>query len=190
MTATVNGLRIRVVIAVLIAEIAHLAWEHFHGGVVTHHFLARDDLPEFSNWWGLLLLPALAWFCVARTQRRLQLASADASTVTKGRHGAVVGFVAALTMGITLSIAFASGNQSAPLYVLQASLLLAVLLPAYRAECFLGFVLGMTFTFGAVLPMVIGGVIAALSALCHLLIYPMSMRLLRWFRKRLSGARA
>jgi hypothetical protein len=29
-----------------------LAWNHFHGGVPSHHILAREDLPEISNWWG------------------------------------------------------------------------------------------------------------------------------------------
>jgi hypothetical protein len=40
---------------------------------------------------------------------------------------------------------------------------LAVQLPLYRAEHVLGFVVGMTFTFGAVLPTIIGAVFATLS---------------------------
>jgi hypothetical protein len=42
-------------------------------------------------------------------------------------------------------------------------LLLALLLPAHRPESLLGFVLGMSWTFGAVLPALVGGVIAGLT---------------------------
>lgn len=29
-----------------------LIWQHFHGGVPSHHLLHRSDLPAVSNWWG------------------------------------------------------------------------------------------------------------------------------------------
>ena len=61
-------------------------------------------------------------------------------------------------------------------------LLLALMLPVYRAECVLGFVLGMTFTFGAILPTVVASVIAAFSALVHLCVRPVFMG--RWNRLR------
>ena len=57
-------------------------------------------------------------------------------------------------------------------------LLLALLLPVYRPECVLGFVLGMTFTFGAILPTVVASVIAAFSALVQLCVRPVFMG--RW----------
>lgn len=53
----------------------------------------------------------------------------------------------------------------------------AVLLPAYRAECLLGFVLGMTFVFGAVIPTLIGSILVGLSALVQLLAWPWLSRL-------------
>ncbi len=31
-----------------------LTWQHFHGGVPSHHILQQKDLPEISNWWGAL----------------------------------------------------------------------------------------------------------------------------------------
>jgi hypothetical protein len=55
-------------------------------------------------------------------------------------------------------------------------LVLALLLPAYRAECWLGLVLGMSFTFGAVIPTTVGGIIAGLSALIHLGLKPAIVR--------------
>ena len=48
-------------VVALFASVAHLAWEHTHGGVQSHHFLARPDLPAISNWWGLIILPSLGW---------------------------------------------------------------------------------------------------------------------------------
>ena len=47
-----------------------LTWNHYHGGVPSHHILAREDLPEFSNWWGMLLLPLLTWFISFRIKKR------------------------------------------------------------------------------------------------------------------------
>ena len=61
-------------------------------------------------------------------------------------------------------------------------LLLALLLPVYRAECVLGFVLGMTFTFGAILPTMVASVIAVFSALVQLCVRPVLMG--RWHRLR------
>jgi len=46
--------------------------------------------------------------------------------------------------------------------------ILALFFPIYRAECFLGFVIGMTFTFGAVLPTGVGIIIALIGALLYL----------------------
>ena len=51
-----------ITVLVALAELGHLAWEHFHGGVVSHHLLNRADLPAISNAWGAVFLPALAWF--------------------------------------------------------------------------------------------------------------------------------
>ena len=54
-----SAIRVWLTVTVTLAESAHLAWEHFNGGVASHHFLNRADLPAISNAWGLLLLPTL-----------------------------------------------------------------------------------------------------------------------------------
>ena len=59
---------------------------------------------------------------------------------------------------------------------------LAVLLRVYRAECLLGFVIGMTFTFGAVLPALIGSIVSGVSAVVHLVLRPLLAGL--WNRLR------
>ena len=44
-------------VAAFVFALAHIGFEHFNGGVKTHHFLARADLPGFSNWLALIVLP-------------------------------------------------------------------------------------------------------------------------------------
>lgn len=36
----------------LVAVLAHLGGELAHGGIRSHHLLARPELPAFSNAWG------------------------------------------------------------------------------------------------------------------------------------------
>ena len=53
-----------------------------------------------------------------------------------------------------------------------AVLLSGVALRTYRAEYVFGFVLGMTFVFGAVLPTMVALVAGGVSALAHFVAYP------------------
>jgi hypothetical protein len=175
--------RIYLVVLVTIAELAHLAWEYFHGGVRAHHFLARSDMPAFSNWLGLLVLPALAWFAGGRVEKRMARKSVSGEVSAKLPASVIAGFVGASLLGILLSASFMTGHDSVSSALFQGMLLLALLLPAYRAECLLGFVLGMTFTFGAVLPVFIGSVIVLISAVAHLLVYPLFVRGWIWLKR-------
>ena len=143
----------------LVFELAHLSWEYAHGGVLAHHLLNRAALPAISNWWGILLIPALTWYLVSRMQRRL--AQRGAST-----RAVLAGFLASLAYGAALALAFSMGQELVT-YLFLGLFVMALLAPAYRAEYVLGFVLGMTLTFGAVLPTIIACVIAALSRLTH-----------------------
>ncbi len=177
-----NQNRYAFVALVALAGTAHLSWEFFHGGVISHHFLARADMPSISNWWGLLWLPVLAWFATGRARRRLATASGGNAAATNIPAGVAIGFFGALLFAGALAFAFANGYPNAAEYLFQAILLLAILLPVYRAECVLGFVLGMTVVVGAVLPTIIGTVIAALSAIVHPLIRPFLVRLWRRFK--------
>jgi hypothetical protein len=171
---------------VLLAELAHLTWEHFHGGVRIHHVLHRSEMPGISNGWGVLLLPALTWFLTGRIQRRVALHSGGKEAASKIPVSVVAGFVGSLLFGILLSVSFASDHETIASYLGQGLFLLALLLPVYRAECVLGFVLGMTFTFGAVLPTVAGAMIAALSAAIHLYVRPVLVRLWTWLKRTWS----
>lgn len=165
--------RIYLVILVVLAELAHLAWEHFHGGVLSHNILNRRDLPAISNGWGLLLLPALAWFLGGLSLQRLASNSAAAPIDGKPVQRLSAGFIGSLIFGMALAGSFASGRENVTLILFQSIFVLSLLLPLYRPECWLGFVLGMTFTFGAVLPTAVGLIFFTLSALFHRLVYPL-----------------
>lgn len=140
-------------------ELAHLGWEHTHGGVVAHHILNRADLPAISNWWGALLIPVLTWYLVGHIHRRLSQRGAN-------KRAVIAGFLASLAYGAALALAFTT-NQEVVTYLFLGLFIVSLLAPAYRAECVLGFVLGMSFTFGAVLPTIIAVVIATFSRLTH-----------------------
>lgn len=147
--------------------VALLAWELAHGGVPSHHFLDRADMPSVSNWWMLIVLPVLGWLASRSVMRR---APADRNALTK----AFAALIGAALVGIALSIAFVTthGRGDAASYIFSAALLSGLVLPTYRAEYVFGFVLGMAFTFGAVLPTLAALFAAAISAIFHLLIRP------------------
>lgn len=149
--------RIVLTTAVAVAECAHLGWEHMHGGIASHHLLDDASLPALWNGWGLVLLPALAW-----------IASRNAFTAPRVGWMPDPGFLrrvgGALLAGGVLSVAFSMRWEDAALAVLVGIALASLLLRAYRPEYLLGFALGMAFTFGGVLPLLIGGAIALISA--------------------------
>lgn len=166
----------RLAAAALLLDLALLGWEHLHGGIPTHHFLQSAAMPGFSNAWGLLLLPALAGWAGWRVHRHLARGGALGSVAA----GAGLG----LAWGLALSAAFSAGLQDVCAALFLGALVLAVLAPAWRAECLLGWVLGMVGVFGPVIPTVVGGAVASLSALVHRLLRPALARGWRRLRRR------
>jgi len=156
----------------LLAAAAHLGWEATHGGVRSHHLLARADMPAISNWWGLVILPALGW-CASRT----------ASVRAKANPGAVANAVVALlgsaVVGAGMSVSFAAGYESATSILFLAAVTAGLVLPTYRAEYAFGFVLGMVHVFGSAIPMIAVSVAAGISAAAHFLVRPAFIALLR-----------
>lgn len=143
------------------AEWAFLAWQHAHGGVSSHHFLDRADMPAISNGWGALVLPGMAWFLLGRVQRRV------ASHGVASTRGAAVGFLGALCFGVLLSVFFTRGDDQVTGTMFESLFLVALVVPIYRAEYLLGFVLGLGYTFGGVLPGVVSSVLAPVLWVIH-----------------------
>ena len=149
-----------------------LVWNHFHGGVPSHHIMAREDLPEFSNWWGGILLPLLTWFLLFRIEKREKLNEKPTTNLSNFPEQIIYGFVVALIYGILLAILFTFGYNEILGYFFPSIIIISLFYPIYRAECLLGFVLGMTFTFGAVLPTGIGSILSIIGFLIYNFIRP------------------
>jgi hypothetical protein len=137
-----------------------LAHEHFNGGVRSHHLLDRADLPVISNWLGLVTLPLLGWLLGVRLRTHM------ASHTRPGLPARIgLGLICSVLYGAALAASFELGASAITSGLFLGLFLLAAVLPIYRVECLFGFVVGMTFTFGAVLPALVAAVFAAVSIL-------------------------
>lgn len=158
------------------AAAAHLAWEASHGGIQSHHLLNQADLPAVSNSWGLLVLPVLGWLAAYFVRRR-------ATSSAHAPSRALAAFCGSLVVALALSAAFRLELSNVTAGLFFAVLLSGVALRTYRAEYVFGFVLGMTFVFGSVLPTMAALVTGTVSVLAHFVVYPVVAALY----KRLRG---
>lgn len=156
------GILIVGIVAVAIWSL--LLWNYTHGGVPSHHILNKKDLPEISNWWGGLLLPFFTWFMVLCIERREKLMVPQNSFLPSR---VLYGFIGALAYGILLALLFTFDYSQILDYFFPSIIVLSLFYPIYRAECLLGFVIGMTFTFGAILPMGIGSILALIGYITY-----------------------
>lgn len=159
----------------LAVAVVHLGWEATHGGIQSHHLLAREDLPAVSNLWGLVTLPVLGLLAGYSVRHR---AARNPHVV---RH-VVTAFVASLVLGVALSAAFLHGLGDVASGLFLAMLLAGLAVPTYRAEYLFGFVVGMAYAVGAVLPSLFATVAAVISILAHTLLHPALAALYRTLR--------
>lgn len=161
----------------LAASAAHLAWEATHGGILSHHLLNQADLPAISNGWGILVLPVIGWMAAYFVRRR-------ATTSAHASSRALAAFCGALAVGLALSAAFRMDWSNVTAGLFFAALSSGVVLRTYRVEYAFGFVLGMTFVFGSVLPTMVAILAASVSAVAHFAVYPAVAALYRRFASR------
>ena len=126
--------------------------EHLQGGIITHHLLARNDLPGISNLWGILILPLFTWILLTLIQIKHGKSDNTQGSVSKQ---AIRGFIGAFIFGILITILFYQAPEL-PGYLMLLTFVLALFLPIYRPEYYLGYVLSMTYGFGGVLPILFG----------------------------------
>lgn len=157
-------------LGVTVAIWALLIWEHFHGGVPSHSLFARKDMPAISNWWGGILLPLLTFLGINRIQKRIETTQQSVSSI-------IISFVIAFVYALTLVYFYYQDNSTVTGIMFQGLFVLGLILPLYRAEFFLGFVMGLTYSFGAILPTFISSVVVLVSFVAHKFIYPFVMRL-------------
>jgi hypothetical protein len=162
--------------AVSLATWTLLIWQHFNGGVPSHSFMARKDMPSISNWWGAILLPLLTCFSLFRLEKRLF--TDENEVVSPKKMQAVLGlFFAGLLYAGAMAFCFMTDKKDINGVLFPSLFLWALLFPLYRAEFFLGFVMGMTYTFGAILPTFIASVFVALSYVAHKFLYPLVLKI-------------
>ena len=142
----------------------HLAWDYFHEGVPTHHILHREDLPGISNWWGGIVLPLFTWFLLYLIKNRMN--ENDKSNINSNSIHFVNRFLGAFVFGILLSFFFAIGSDI-PGYMMIGIIPLSFFIPLYLPEYLLGFVLGMSYTFGAILPLGIGIILTVIFIISY-----------------------
>ncbi|WP_249331687.1 hypothetical protein [Pseudoalteromonas rubra] len=163
-------------IVVLLLQAAQLIWEHFNGGIVTHHLLMRADLPGISNWWGLIILPALVWITGMHIQARLTANTQHDMVDNKAWRNIQLGFWLLLLFSLCQAIIFSLGFHTLAKFMLLGLLITALFMPLYRMECILGYVLGASLTSGPAMPFVGVMLFATVSALSHFAIKPLIAR--------------
>ena len=152
-----------------------LAWDYAHGGVPRHHLLANPTLPSVSNWWGGLLLPVLTWVLLAAIVQNATGKDQASPPAHPSFRREGYGFTGAVVVGGLIAVLFTLGHPDSAGNVIVGLFIGALFVPIYRPECLLGFVLSMTFTFGAVLPIVMGTMLGLLGLVLY-----------AWFRPALG----
>jgi len=149
-----NRLIITLIITLLVW--GHILWDYFHGGIPTHYILQDGNLPGIPNWVGGIVLPFFTWLLLYRIQKRVNAPDAKDTISLVGYR-----FLAALAIAVLISIFFSTGIDVID-FIMLAILVLSFVFPLYKSEYLLGWVLGSAFTFGAIIPISFGSVLALL----------------------------
>lgn len=130
-----------------------LLLEHSRGGVNSYHPLGNEDLPKISNWLSLLMIPVFSWLTLSSLQKRNRIENNTQKPISKSQFYA---FIGAVLFGVLTTIEFYS-ELGISKHLLFFTIVLAFFVPIYRAEYYFGYVLGMIYGFGGVLPILFGG---------------------------------
>lgn len=167
-----------------------LFWEHFHGGVASHHILHQQNLPAISNWWSGLLLPILTWILISRSEKRLRMQSAYLQQSGNLKSKLLGLFMIGLVLGVLIATSFTNEYNLFLDNILYIILMLSLIVPIYYAEFMLGFILGMTYTFGTILPTIFILVTAAIGIISYRFVRPAIMKLTMRFTNYLNKNRS
>jgi len=187
-SAKLKKLRIIITVIISVLILGLLMWDYFHGGVPSHHLLDQKNLPAISNWWSGLLLPVISWIMLGKIKTRI-----ENQTKIKGRYKSGIKIVLwrfgiALIFGIILSVSFIKNYKLFLDNVPYLLLILSFIVPIFFSEFILGFVLGMTYTFGAILPTAFILIIAGIGFVIYKFIRPLIMKLAQKLEINLSKA--
>jgi ABC-type transport system involved in multi-copper enzyme maturation permease subunit len=154
-----------------------IAWDYYHGGIPAHHFLNDPELPSVSNAWGGLLLPILTAYLLYRIQKRNQPTGEGRIIDVQNLRKVFFAFAVSVIYAIIIALSFSLGYNAVSEFIFPALLILSLIFPFYRAEYYLGFVLGLTYFFGAVLPSGVGAVVVIISAAANFGVHPLLLKL-------------
>ncbi len=157
-------------VGTLILTAIFIIIEHYEGGVVSHHLFAREDLPGISNWWGLFTVPILTWIVCSIINRRGSKELERSQIQDEYDEVTLTRFLSALVFGVLLSILWEYDFENILQYIILLPFLVAIFKPVHFPEHLLGFVIGMLYTFGGVLPILIGLVLLTVSFIINKLI--------------------
>lgn len=144
-----------------------IIWEYFNGGVVSHYFLQDNTMPELSNWWSLLSIPMATWLALTIAEKRQPEAKLNIMLLTVG-----------LLFGVILTALFYFAPQFI-VFILLGSFALALFLPLYLPEFYIGFIVSMLLGFGGVIPVVFGLLFITIYAIEYKLIRRSALYLLK-----------
>ncbi|NRQ41607.1 hypothetical protein HRH59_03365 [Rheinheimera sp. YQF-2] len=172
-------LKYYVIAITILFVVGFLLWEHLNGGILSHHLMHHSDYPSISNWWGLLILPFLAWLSTVRIEKRVTLQPDDAPVKAKILRVVLIGFFGMLVLSLVQSLSFSVGYESVAICLSLGLVVVGLFLPIYRAECIFGYVFGSIFFTGAIIPLIGILVIAGISWFSHVCIKPLVFRVIR-----------
>ena len=168
-----NRLLFTIVVSLLMWSF--LAWDYFHEGVPTHYILHNDEYPGFSNWWGAITIPLVTWGLLYLIHLRVL------KEKPKNISASIAyGFIGLLLYGIVSSFLFMMGFETILLYMTVALIVSAFFIPIYRPECLLGYILAMTYVFGAILPLLFGIIFWTL----YIIAYKLPRIILQYINKK------
>jgi hypothetical protein len=77
-----------------------LLYQFMNEGIPSHHFLARKDMPQVSNIWGILTIPIFTWVLLWRISKRF---SVESNTM-QFLKSVCIAFIASLVFGVVLGV--------------------------------------------------------------------------------------
>jgi hypothetical protein len=170
-------LRLRILITTIVALLVwgHITWDYFHGGIPTHYLLHDDNLPGIPNWLGGIILPFFTWFLLHRISIRVNNKIRETENLKRIGYR----FASGVLVAIAIAVCFMNGIEVTD-YIMGSLFVLAFFFPLYKSEYLLGWVLGATFSFGAILPMGFGSILA----LVFFIFYKVSRVIIGLFRPK------
>lgn len=165
---TILNLKTKIITTIVIAflVLAMLLLEHFRGGVISHHLFDNENLPKISNWWGLLIIPTISWFALSLIQKDNIINKDTQKPISKSQ---IYGFIAGFLFGVVMTLLFYS-SLGIHNYLLMLTFAIALFIPIYKPEYYLGFILSMSYGFGGILPVLFGLFLVAIYAIEYILI--------------------